>query len=71
MQTPKSGKYRYIYYMTKNLREDLHDRMRVQAVLRNTTLEDIINTALEVALPAIERATADDKRAQRRAGVGV
>jgi plasmid stability protein len=66
-KTPRSHRFQYIYYMTKNLRLDLHDRLRVQAALRHTTIEDIINTVLEVGLPAVERQTADEKKARRRA----
>ena len=65
-RTPKSPKYRYMYYMTKNLRVDLHDRLRVQAALRRTTLEDVLNVALAVGLPVLEQRTTEE-RALRKA----
>lgn len=67
-KTPRSKNHKYMYYMTKNLREDLHDRLRMLAVLRQTTIEDALNVALEVGLPMVERQTAEMRRAKRVAG---
>ena len=65
-KTPQSPKFRYMYYMTKHLRVDMHDRLRVQAALRKTTIEDALNVALSLGLPALESRTAEE-RAQRKA----
>ena len=56
----------YIIYNTKHLRLDLHDRMRVQAALRHTTIEDILNRSLMLGLPMMERETAAERQAQRQ-----
>lgn len=58
-KTPKSKKYDYMVYLTKNLRRDLHDRLRVQAALRGTTIEDIVNISVDAGLVAVEAATSD------------
>lgn len=58
--------YAYILYLTKHLRSDLHDRMRVQAALRDVTIEDIVNMALAVGIPVVERQTADTRRLRKQ-----
>lgn len=70
IQTPLSNKHMYVMYMTKHLREDLLDRMRTQAALRNTTIEDVLNIALAVGLPAVERTTAEQRRARATVQAG-
>lgn len=69
IKTQTSSKYTYIYYMTKHLRQDLHDRLRVQSALRGVTLEDALNTTLEVGLPEVERVTMEQRKARKRAKV--
>jgi len=43
-----------IAYTTRNLRADLRDRLRVQATLLRTTMEDIVNRALSLGLEELE-----------------
>ena len=70
LQTKLSPKHRYTAYLTKHLRVDLQDEMRVIAALRQCTMEDVINLALEVALPILHEQTMDDRKAQRAAQRG-
>ena len=65
-KTPTSSQYNYILYLTKHLRVDLHDRMRVQAALRDTTVEDIVNIALAVGIPIVETRTAESRRLRKQ-----
>lgn len=65
MRTPRSPKFKYMYYMTKHLRVDMHDRLRVQAALRQTTIEDVLNTALVLGLPALEARTAEERKLRK------
>lgn len=65
-RTPQSPKFKYMYYMTKHLRVDMHDRLRVQAALRQTTIEDVLNVALSLGLPALEERTTIERK-QRKA----
>lgn len=67
LKTRTSPKHTYIFYMTKHLRQDLHDRMRVQASMRGITLEDVLNVILETGLPEVERVTMEERRARKRA----
>lgn len=66
MRTQLSSKHKYVLYLTKHLRKDLHDRMRVQAALRGSTIEDILNLVLAVGLPNVEVSTEQEHKMQER-----
>jgi len=52
--TPAGRGVKMIAYTTRNLRADLRDRLRVQATLLRTTMEDIVNRALSLGLEELE-----------------
>lgn len=58
-KTPLSKTHNYVLYLTKHLRLDLHDRLRMQATRRDTSIEDVLNIVLEIGLPIVEKATSD------------
>lgn len=66
-KTPTSPNRRYTLYLTKHLRMDLLDRLRMQATIRTTTLEDMVNITLEVGLPIVEKHTSDTRKSKRKA----
>lgn len=43
-------------YFMRRLNDDLRDRVRMVATLRNTSMEAIMNEAIEAGLPILERA---------------
>lgn len=45
----------YVAYSTRALRLDYRDRLRVQAVLREATMEHVLNLALGIGLRELER----------------
>ena len=65
LKTPQSPRYRYMYYMTKHLRVDMHDRLRIQAALRQTSIEDVLNIALTLGLPVLEERTSEERRQRK------
>lgn len=65
-KTLTSPRHKYILYLTKHLRLDLHDRLRMQATIRGTTIEDMVNVVLEVGLPVVEKVTSDARKAKRK-----
>lgn len=67
MKTPESPKHSYGPYLTKHLRLDLRNRMRVQAALRGTTIEHILNVALAAGLGSVEMETAAQRRTAKMA----
>lgn len=60
-RTPQTDKHAYVAYMTKHMRKDLRARLRMQAIVRNTSMEDVLNRVLEVGLPIVEKSAARDK----------
>lgn len=52
--TPKQAGVKTTAYTTRNMRVDLLDRCRVLAAVERTTLEDIVNRALEAGLAEME-----------------
>lgn len=52
-RTPHAGAT--VAYSTRNLRADLHERLKAHAAARQTTQEDVLNLALEVGLDRLER----------------
>jgi hypothetical protein len=42
-------------YTTRNLRVDLIERMRLVAALEDTTIEDVLNRAVEAGLDTLHR----------------
>jgi hypothetical protein len=68
MRTQINSKYNYILYLTKHLRADLHDRLRVQAALRGTTLEDVFNKVIATGLPLIEDDTTQQRKQRKLRG---
>lgn len=47
--------YERIQYSTRNLRKDLHRRLKMLAAGRDETMDVILNRALELGLKALER----------------
>ena len=56
-KTPTEADFKYMAYLTKHLRTDLHDRLRVQGAISNRTVEDVLNQVLAAGLPIIESRT--------------
>ena len=42
-------------YFMRRLKDDLRDRVRMVATLRNTSMEQVMNEAIEAGLPALEK----------------
>lgn len=56
MRLSKHAKPRAKAYFMRRLNDDLRDRVRMVATLRNTSMESIMNEAIEAGLPILERA---------------
>lgn len=53
-------KTKHMAYLTRNLRCDLHERLRFVAALQQRQLEEVVNDALEVGLTILERQLAQE-----------
>ena len=49
-RTPTTKGDEIVAYTTRHLRRDLLDKARVLAALRRTTIEDVVNLALDAGL---------------------
>jgi hypothetical protein len=71
-KTTTAADFKYMAYLTKHLRKDLHDRLRVQGAISNRTVEDVLNQVLAAGLPIIENRTLRRRiELLRRGGVQV
>lgn len=49
-----SPSIRYVAYLTRSMRADLRDRLRVAATVRGITMEETLNQALTYGLQVLE-----------------